>query len=286
MNGDLLRAAASGLAFWPGLLLVAAGAAKASDVWRRRRIGSTVVGRLLEDRVPLRPAWAVAAAVELAAGALVLSGLLVPWPEAAAALVLAAAAGIAFWGLRTVPGADCGCFGLQNRVQPWTIVRASLLAALAAAGALGGRSWWAVFDRPAALVPLLAAGALVAWLSPELPDVIDALEVVAGKPSARLRRIRSAACERRAGPVEESADRLRRTELWKRAQPYLSGDAPTEDWFEGCTRLLCYPAVYEGESATAVFAVGLGRRRSATTVAFVNEEERRVLARLDARDSS
>jgi len=217
------------------------------------------------------------------AGVLVLSTLLVPWPEVAAALLLTAAALVAFWGLRTVPGADCGCFGLKNRVRPRTIVRAGLLAGLAAAAAVAGESWTAVFHHPAGLVATLAAGALVAWLSPELPHLVDRVGAVVRirtrRTTAQIRRIRSSACERRAGPVEGTVARLQGSDLWRRARPFISADAPSDHWFEGCTRLVCYPAVYEGQSATAVFAVGLGLRQNAHTVAFVNEEEQRVLAR-------
>ena len=76
--------------------------------------------------------------------------------------------------------------------------------------------------------------------------------------------------------------RLRRSELWQRARPYVSADAPTEHWDEGCWRLMCYPAVYEGESVTAVFALNLGLRQSRNKVAFVDEVEQRVLGRLEA----
>ena len=83
-------------------------------------------------------------------------------------------------------------------------------------------------------------------------------------------------------PVERSVARLRRSELWRRARPYLSAEAPTEHWDEGCWRLLLYPAAYEGESVTAVFAVNLGLRQSRNTVTFVDEAERRILGRLEA----
>ena len=78
---------------------------------------------------------------------------------------------------------------------------------------------------------------------------------------------------------------LRRSELWQRARPYVSAETPTEHWDEGCWRLLCYPAVYEGEPVTAVFSIHLGLRQSPNTVAFVDEAEQRVLARFEAGDS-
>ena len=71
--------------------------------------------------------------------------------------------------------------------------------------------------------------------------------------------------------------------MWRRARPYVSdAETPTEHWDEGCWRLLCYPAVYEGESVTAVFSIHLGLRQSPNTVAFVDEAEQRVLGRFEA----
>jgi hypothetical protein len=275
----VLTAVLSGLAFWPGLLLVVAGGAKARQTRRNDGISSTVVGRLMGKWLPLRPAWGLIAAIELAVGGLVLATAFTPWPEAAAALVLAAAAALAYVGLRKVPGADCGCFGIRKQIHPKTIVRAGLLAALAAAGAAGGEGWTAVFDHPLALVPLVAAGALLLWLSPELTDPVEELQAETVK---RARWLRHSACRRRAGPVERTAEQLRRSDLWRRAQPFIAADAPSDHWLEGCTRVVCYPAVYEGEPATAVFAVAIGLRHDGTNVAFVNEDEQRVLARLEA----
>jgi len=286
----VLSAALSGLAFWPGLLLAVAGVVKARQARTGDGIATTVVGRLVGRRMPLRPTWTAIAAVELGVGGLVLSAQLAPWPEAAAGLVLAVAAGLAFWGLRTVPGADCGCFGLRKRVRPKTIIRAALLSALAFAAAAGGEGWTAVLRHPAALVPLAAAGVALVWLSSELYNPTEAVQAATMRQAryrkAQLRRARYSACERRAGPVERTVAGLQRTDLWQRARPYIAAEEPTEHWVEGCTRLLCYPAVYEGESATAVFAVNLGLRQHGTTVAFVNEEEQRVLARLDAKGAA
>jgi hypothetical protein len=117
-------------------------------------------------------------------------------------------------------------------------------------------------------------------------DVIEWLRETAGprlEDAAFLsRRVRIAACARRKVPVERTVARLRRSELWRRARPYVSADAPTEHWEEGCWRLMTYPGVYEGEPVTAVFAVNLGFRQRGNTVAFVNEAEQRILGKLAA----
>ena len=110
MTTGPLPAIASSLALWPGLFLVAGGLAKAVDV-SRGDVGGTVLARLVDGRAPLRAAWALVAAAELAVGVLVVAGLAVPWPEAAAALLLSGAALVAVWGIRHAPDAGCGCFG-------------------------------------------------------------------------------------------------------------------------------------------------------------------------------
>jgi hypothetical protein len=280
MTGSELSAIASGLALWPGLFLVAGGLAKALDL-RRNDLRRTVVARLLPDRVPPRGAWAAVAAAELGVGALVLAGLLVPVPEVAAAVLLAGAALVAGWGVRHAPGAPCGCLGARSRttVSPRTVVRAGSLSALAAIAAVGGEAWTALLHEPWALAAAAAAGAALAWLSPERGQAVTSLRGAAG---LRARRLRDAACTHRSIPVDRTVARLRGTEVWRRASPYLAADAPSEHWEEGCWRLMCYPAVYEGESATAVFAVHLGPWQRPRTVAFVNEDEQRVLARLEA----
>ena len=143
MTTSLLQTIASSLALWPGLLLVAGGLAKAVDV-SRDDVGDTVLGRLVPGRRQLRAAWILVAAAELAVGALVLLGLAVPWPEAAAALLLTGAALVAVWGLRYAPDAGCGCLGAAatTRLSVRVPVRAGFLAALAGwplSGARAGR---------------------------------------------------------------------------------------------------------------------------------------------------
>jgi len=286
MTTSLLQATASGLALWPGLLLVVAGLAKAADS-ARGDVGDTVVARMIPGRRPLRAVWSLAAAAELTVGVLILAGLAVPWSEVAAALLLGSATLVSVWGLRHTPDAGCGCFGgrASTRLSARTVLRAGLLAGLAAVAAAGTASWTSVFGHPAAVAVMVGAGAAVAWLSPELAKFRDRAADDFADASDQARRIRDAACVRRI-PVEWSVARLHRSELWRRARPYVSGETPTEHWDEGCWRLLLYPAAYHGESVTAVFAIRLGVQHGRNSVTFVDEAERRVLGRLEAGRSS
>jgi hypothetical protein len=43
---------------------------------------------------------------------------------------------------------------------------------------------------------------------------------------------------------------------------------------------VCYPASYEGERVTAVFALALRATRAVNAVAFVDEADQRVLGRI------
>jgi hypothetical protein len=282
MTTGSLSAIAPSLALWPGLFLVAGGVAKAVDV-SRGDVGGTVLARLVDGRAPQRAVWALVAAAELAVGVLVVAGLAVPWPEVAAALLLAGAGLVAVWGIRNAPDAGCGCIGARStaKVDRRTVVRAGLLAILAALAAAGGASWMSALDESAAVVAVVVAGIALAWLSPELSGLRNAVAPRLAGPASRVRRLRAAACSRRVS-LERSVGRLRRSELWERARPYLSTDEPIEHWDEGCWRLLCYPAVFGGEAVTAVFAVNLGLGQVPNRVAFVNEAERRVVGGLAA----
>jgi hypothetical protein len=262
MSGsDSLSALASGLAVWPGLLLAVGGALKLLEAEEE----DSVLLRVLPAQVSPR---AVAAA-ELLVGALVLVGLLTPVPEALAALLLAGATGVSVWGVRHAPESSCGCFGRRSeKVSPRTIARAGLLAALALIAVLGGEAWWNVFSSVLAIVVVALAGVALAVLTPEL------------QPRNFRVRAREAACKHKPVSVNRTVSRLRASDLWREAREYLAADAPAEQWRDGCFRYLVYPANYDGEAATAVFALYLGRDRAADGVAFVSDEEQRVLGQI------
>jgi methylamine utilization protein MauE len=266
-----MSALASGLGLWPGVFLLAAGWAKARDGSGGR---DTVVARALPGWLPLRPAWLAAAAVEVATGALVVSTLLAPWPEYAAATVLMTAVLVALWGVRNAPEAGCGCFGSTDEtpVSTGTVVRAGVLAALALAAALGGAGWTEVFSDPLALAACAVVGAGLVAISPELRESL--------RRAAGSQRVRDAVCTVRRVPLEATLARLHRSELWSSAQGYLSSDVPGETWQEGCWRYVCYPARYDGERVTAVFALALRATPGGNAVAFVDEEHQRVLGEI------
>jgi hypothetical protein len=270
---DSLSALASGLALWPGVFLLAGGATKALDVRAGESGTGTVLARALPTRVPLRAAWTAVAGAELAVGGLVLAGVALPFSLLAAAAGLAAAGLLSLWGVRHAPDTGCGCFGAARSepVSPRTVVRAGVLCALALVAMLGGDGWFAALSHPLAVAAVLAVGAGLAAATPEL------------RPRNARVRLREAVWAHRPAPPRRTLERLRRSPLWADAREYLAADAPSEQWREGCWRYLAYPATYDGEAATAVFALYLGRDRASDGVAFVAEREQRVLGRLRGR---
>src|SRR4051794_8350980 len=189
---DSQSALASGLAVWPGLLLVVGAALKL-----REEEEDSVLARVLPALVPPR----AIAAVELLVGALVLAGIATPIPAALAALLLAGAAAVSVWGMRNAPESSCGCFGRRSeKVSARTVVRAGLLAALALIAVAGGDPWWSALSDPLALVVGLAAGAGLPALPPEL------------RPRDARLRPREAVCRHKPVSVNRTVTRLRASE--------------------------------------------------------------------------
>ncbi|MDA0160015.1 hypothetical protein OM076_07065 [Solirubrobacter ginsenosidimutans] len=281
-----MSASASGLAVWPGVFLLAGGVAKAREVRDDAVDGGTLLFRAVGRSVPPRPAWAAVAGAELVVGGLVLAGVARPYPQLAGGTGLAAAGALAAWGVRNAPDAGCGCFGARSEpVSPRTAVRAGVLSALALAAATGGGAWTNAFRRPAAgrrggaaslpraaaAAVVLGAGAALAATTPEL------------RPRHARARAHDLVCAHRPAPPRRTLERLRQSNLFSDARPYLAADAPSEQWRDGCWRYVSYPANYEGEAATAVFALYLGKSRNADGVAFVAEDEQRVIGQIKGR---
>jgi hypothetical protein len=266
---ESLSAFVSGLALWPGLFLLAGGAAKVRD--RGEPVADTLIARVLPAFVPVGVAWAALAIAELVVGALMLTGIAAPLPEFAAAAGLGLAAVVALWGMRNAPDTGCGCFGTKSEpVTARTVVRAGVLAGLALAAAIAGGVWTDALSHPLAIVLGLAVGLALLATTPEL------------RPRDVRLRAGQAVCSHRPAPPRQTLERLRGSELWADAREYLAADVPTEEWRDGCFRYLTYPANYAGQAATAVFALYLGRNRASDGVAFVAVGEERVLGQIRA----
>jgi hypothetical protein len=265
----------SSLALWPAAFLLVGGLGKFFA--RRTEAGTTAIGELAPGWVPADALSVILAVLELGIGGLVIAGLLLPWPEAGATLLLASMAVLAAVAIRRKPNADCGCLGRVARGPlSWrTIVRAGALSVMALAGALGGQPWTAAFEQPASAVVVLAVGIALVVGSPEFR---------AWRPRPRAGRRGVPDCATASIPVSDTLAQLRRDTLWGRALPYLRGPDVVDHWRDACWRFMCFPASYEDTPATAIFAIYLGEESSANVVAFVADENNATLGQLSAAD--
>jgi hypothetical protein len=272
----VIAATASGLALWPAAFLLLGGFGKLlpdQDGWAE----ATAIEQLTPSWLPTVAVSASVGLVEFVVGALVLATLWLPWPEAAAALLLGSLGILAAVALQQKPGADCGCLGKVARapLSRRTVARAGVLAAMVLAAAVAGQPWTAASHQPVAAAVVLAAGLGVCLGSPE---------VSAWRSQSQPRPRRFADCATAAIPVADTLAELRRDSLWDKALPYLRGPDVIDDWRDACWRYLCFSARYEETPATAVFAVYLGEERKANVVAFVADETNTTLGQLSATD--
>lgn len=250
------------------MFLTVGGVGKTISAWRRATEG-TVLAELL-PRSPLSVGLALGLIVvaEFLVGVLVLGGKLLPQSAVAASVLLAGATAFALVGLQRTPHADCGCLGelARGRVTHTTVVRAALLASMAGFGALSARSWLILGEHPELIGFIAVEGIALFVLSPDLRWARGWL-----RPHCGVWRY---------VPIAWSVARLRRTEVWRTAQPYLLTGRPQEHWRDGCWRFVCFAALYRGRSATAVFPLLAGPGDQVGQVTLVDESQQRILARL------
>jgi len=164
--------------------------------------------------------------------------------------------------LRSVrPDIGCGCFGEFSSapITGRTLTRSLLLAGAAIV----------TFDLHPVRLPQSAgaiAPALVlfvlelwilAWLSPELRDVLVQIGY-------------SAPCELRVVSPDQTLATLQRTSQWRRHAALIADDKPLDVWRELCWRYLAFPGRYNGRNAEMVFAVYLQHRRPLVLSALVD----------------
>jgi hypothetical protein len=224
-------------------------------------------------------AYRLTGAVELALAAV----LLTP-PAFLAETVAAAHQAAGFLGylsyVRIVaPDSSCGCLSKQPTPVTWRAFgRAGLLLAAALLGTQA-TGWWGhgLTGRPVAAAALLAAEvALMVALSPEA----DRAWLL---PLRRLRvRLRHPlAAHSFDMPLESSLQQLHGSPAYQRVGALLRSGL-RETWDEGGVRMLCYTAEYDGQPATAVFAVPRQHYRPEDIrVALVDEATESTLLVLD-----
>jgi hypothetical protein len=218
---------------------------------RRAAERSALPSLVGETRAPA--AYRLTGAVELAlAAALLLSPAYHAGTAAAAAVLSVGFLGYLTYVRIVAPDSSCGCLSKQPAPVTWRAFgRAGLLLATALLGTQA-TGWWGggLADRPAPAAGLLICeiAAMVA-LSPEA----DRLWLL---PLRRLRiRLRHPLAERSFDmPLESSLQQLHNSPAYRRVGALLKSDL-VETWDTDDVRMLCYTAEYEGQPATAVFAV-------------------------------
>ncbi len=271
MSVNVPAAVLAGQALWPATFLVLAGVGKALELGRESR--GTLLASLTPAWMPLSAVSAGLAGVELLVGGLLFGGAFKPWPQVAAAVLLGGAALVAFWGMRRLPTAGCGCMGglAAGSVTWMTVLRAGLLSVMALLAALASRDWTQFVEQPGAIAVVVIEGAVLVWLSPDLRSM---------RLSSAVRRVCAGGCRGRATDFETAVAELRSSRVWALARPYLADEEPEEHWQTGCWRFFSFQARYAERASIAVCALFVGRCGGRSSVAFVDAEADEVLGQL------
>ena len=175
------------------------------------------------------------------------------------------------------PNAGCGCFGefSDTPIGLRTITRSGVLcaAAVATIGLPPLRMPSSSTEAEMCLAVLAVELALIAFLSPELSDVLVRLGYT--EP-----------CELRRIPVGRTMSALRASSPWRRYASQVSAAEPADVWREGCWRFVVYPGTVSGRRVDIVFAIYLQARRPAIRVAVLDAATDEILGLAGARESA
>lgn len=261
MTADSAHEIARNLAVCTGAVLCLSATLKLADGRNAETASTSLFTRWLPPPT-VRPAWLAVAGVEGVNGVLL---ILLPgqrWPAAAATVLMIGAAGLVEVGRRVVPQAGCGCFGAASShpMALRTTLRAALMAGAAAATAVIGPHASVVGRSPAAAVAGLAFAATFVLLSPEAAVGVRWLRVGRHAPRCATSRL----------AVEKTLAELHDSTVWRNLRGYLRSLDHSYYWRQGCWRFFEYDALYEGQAATAIFAVRLPPGRPALSGAIVD----------------
>jgi len=175
------------------------------------------------------------------------------------------------------PDAGCGCFGelSDTPIGLRTIARSGVLCASAVAtiGLPPLRMPSSSTEAEMCLVVLAVELALIAFLSPELGDILVRLGYT--EP-----------CELQRIPVGRTMSVLRASSPWRRYASQVCTAEPADVWREGCWRFVVYPGIVSGRPVDIVFAVYLQARRPAIRVAVLDAATDEILGLAGARQSA
>lgn len=237
--------------FYLAAVLLLSSALKARQGLSREAAVRSALGVVIRRLSLLVIAWRALVAVE---AGLALALLVLP-PRAggtAAVAFFAAAGAYAAVLARVAPGRDCGCFGGGGEpASPLVVVRALLLAFVAGVYAVVDPSPAAALGDPRAwsgllLLVFVTLAVSREWRAPLLRR-------------AAVRRLRR--CSHAVVDVASVVEAVRGSDAWRAVGAYVVRDDAFETSREGCWQFLTFEASYDGNVATAVFALGLAERR-------------------------
>ena len=235
--------------FYLAAVLLLSSTLKARQGMSREAAVRSALAVLIQRLSLLVTAWRMLVAVE--AGLAV--ALLVLPPRVggtvAAAFFVAAGAYAAVLA-RVAPDRACGCFGAGDEpASALVVVRALFLACVAGV--------YAVVDPSTALRDWRAWAGLLLLVVVTLAVSREWRLPLQRRAAVRRRR----KCSRAAVDVASAVEAVRASDAWRTVGAYVVRDDPVETSREGCWQLLSFEASYDGNIATAVFALGLAERR-------------------------
>jgi hypothetical protein len=235
--------------FFLAAVLLLSSALKARQGMSREAAVRSALGVLIHRLSLLVTAWRALVAVE--AGLAVALLVLPPRAGGAAAATFFVAAGAYAAVLtRVAPDRACGCFGTGDEpASALVVVRALFLACVAGV--------YAALDPSPTLGDARAWGGLLLLVVMTL--AVSREWRVPLQRRAAVRRLRN--CARAVVDVASAVEAVRASEAWRAVGAYVVRDDPVETSREGCWQYLSFEASYDGNVATAVFALGLAERR-------------------------
>jgi hypothetical protein len=229
-----------------------------------------------------RPRLAEGLHLTVGLGEIGVAALLLLLPQFAWGIRVASAFAVGFLGYlwlawRVAPEKPCACMGGRStRISKRSLVRAVLLLAFTVLGWFARHTWGTtLLTTPLAALLVVAELGLLWCVSPEFDWIGPKVE----KQFLRTVRLRlNPTCSGIARSWHDTESDLRRTAVFHELSPHLA--TQSDRWRDGCWSFVSYAATYEGQKATAVFAVPVLYDPVEVSAAVVRDTDGAILIKL------